>query len=313
MKYTGRVSAPNQRLVRLLLGLLSAAVALEVFCRLEIDALGAVAHRVRFKLALLHANEPLDFVAVGSSRLNDGLQPGALKWGRGFSAATPSSSLPTLEYVASQLGAQRRVLVEVSAPMGTDTPFETEVAALLVPGDPIGAWLSAHSALLQVRRAFALEHLPRALAMMTPQRFDGSEWFRSQWLKQWFHSSSPPDGVSDAAAWAVQPVAITEPTSLDEEGERVAQGYARVVTALRQRGATVILVSPPLAGHKQADECTARWRALRAEVARRTESPLLDWTCAAIDARRFIDGEHLGAPGRAQFSKVLGEALRALP
>ena len=58
-----------------ILGLLG---ALELLCRLEPEGLAAVAHRVRFKLALLHAKGEVDFVALGTSRSNDGLNPALL-------------------------------------------------------------------------------------------------------------------------------------------------------------------------------------------------------------------------------------------
>jgi len=43
------------------------------------------------------------------------------------------------------------------------------------------------------------------------------------------------------------------------------------------------------------------------------QTALLDFTCAEIDDRWFVDGQHLSASGRAKYSKVLGDALRALP
>src|SRR3954466_3956728 len=91
-------------------------LGLEVLCRVQPEGLAAVAHRVRFKLALLHAKGPVDFVTLGTSRSNDGINPSLLELGTGFSAATPSSSLPTLEFQAAQLGPQKLVFVEVSKP-----------------------------------------------------------------------------------------------------------------------------------------------------------------------------------------------------
>ena len=99
------------------LGLLS---ALEVLCRAQPEGLAAVAHRVRFKLALLHAKGPVDFVSLGSSRSNDGINPALLGLGHGFSAATPSTSLPTLEFQAAQLGPQKLVFVELSGPQALE-------------------------------------------------------------------------------------------------------------------------------------------------------------------------------------------------
>ncbi len=303
------------RLMQLMAVVLGLLAALEVLCRVQPEGLAAVAHRVRFKLALLHARSPVDFVALGSSRSNDGLNPALLGLGSGFSAATPSSSLPTLEFFAANLGPQRRVLVELSGPMSASTPMDADDAAApgAFDGDPLGAWLHAHSALLAVRRAFALENLPRVFAIVFASRFDGSEWFRSRQLTETFRPPVAPEGVHDAAAWAPAPVRETPPATLDAEGERVAEGFGRAVTALRAQGAVVTLVAPPLGAGWRETECTPELKAQRAEVARRVRAPFLDFTCAEVDERWFVDGQHLSSPGRAQYSKVLGEALRALP
>lgn len=156
------------RLLQLALVVLGLLCALEVLCRVVPEGLAAVAHRVRFKLALLHAKGPVDFVALGSSRSNDGLAPSLLGLGSGFSAATPSSSLPTLEFFAANLGPQRRVFVELSIPMSAATAMDVDAVAApgTYAGDPLGAWLMERSALLKVRRAFALENLPRVLGLV---------------------------------------------------------------------------------------------------------------------------------------------------
>ena len=88
-------------LVTLLLG--------EVLCRASPDLAGAMAHRARFRLALLHARDDAELVLMGTSRANDCLAPGQLaealsqKSGqpvRAVSLAVPSSSLPLLERLA---------------------------------------------------------------------------------------------------------------------------------------------------------------------------------------------------------------------
>jgi hypothetical protein len=308
------MSRGANRLVQFVAVVVGLLLALEVFCRVEPEGLAAVAHRVRFKLALLRAKGPVDFVALGSSRTNDGLEPARLGLGSGFSAATPSSSLPTLEFFATEIGAQRRVLVEVSVPMSAATPMDLEPAVVSnSDGDPIGALLQQHSALLKVRRAFALENLPRVLGLVFAGSLDGSEWFRSRQLVEMLRTPEPPPGVQDDAQWVPFPHDLSTPRTLDAEGERIAEGYLRAVTTLRSHGATVVLVAAPVSTGWREAECSEGWLAIRAEVARRTGAPLLDFTCAQVNDAWFVDGQHLSTPGRAKYSTVLGGVLRALP
>lgn len=304
------------RLLLLAATVLGLLCALEVLCRAQPEGLAAVAHRVRFKLALLRQKGPVDFVALGTSRSNDGLNPSLLELGTGFSAATPSSSLPTLEFQAAHVGPQKQVFVELSWPQSSPTAMDADSTPAVgsFAGDPLGEWLHQHSALLQVRRAFALENLPRVVGLLVARSLDGSEWFRSRHLIETFRPPSPPEGVADDAAWRPQPVdAAREPKVLDEDGARVLAGYERALASLRAQGARVVLVGPPVGSAARAEECTAERNLLRHAISQRTEAPLLDFTCAEVDDRWFVDGQHLSSPGRAKYSKALGDAARALP
>ena len=300
------MSAGARRFWCLVVSVLGLLAALELLARIEPDSLAAVAHRVRFKLALLHRKGAVDFVALGSSRTNDGLSPTSLGKGVGFSAATPSSSLPTLEFIASQLGPQKLVLVELSRPQWDAAPLELEADVDAdYSQDPLGRWLHEHSALLRVRRALALENWPRIAGLVNAKHLDGSEWFRSRQLIETFRPPEPPPGVHDDDAW--------KPMTPQEDGRapdaRVIDGYARVIDQLRKSGARVVLIAPPLASGKRAAECTSEGNSLRAAVAKRVEAPLIDFTCAPVDDRWFVDGQHLSSPGRARFTRALAEAL----
>ena len=310
------MSRGTSRLLLLAVTVLGLLCALEVLCRLQPEGLAAVAHRVRFKLALLHAKVPVDFVSLGTSRSNDGVNPALLELGTGFSAATPSSSLPTLEFQVAHLGPQKLVLVELSRPQSDAAAMDADSAAPgSLAGDPFGAWLHQHSALLQVRRAFALENLPRVLALLTANSLDGSEWFRSRQLVETFRPPLPPEGVADDDAWRPAPFIPSgvEGPTLNEDDARIAAGYERALATLKAQGTRVILVAPPLGSAARAEECAPDRTLLRQLIARRTATPLLDFTCAPVDDRWFVDGQHLSSPGRARYSKALGAAARALP
>lgn len=305
---------PSRRLLLLAATVLGLLCALEALCRAQPEGLAAVAHRVRFKLALLHAKGPVDFVALGTSRTNDGLNPALLELGSGFSAATPSSSLPTLEFQAVHLGPQKQVFVELSRPQSEPTAMDADSTPPVgsFAGDPLGEWLHRHSALLQVRRAFALENLPRVVGLLVAHSLDGSEWFRSRQLVETFRPPSPPEGVTDDAAWRPQPYEAP-PLDLTEDGARVLAGYERAIASLRAQGAHVVLVGLPVGSAWRVEECTAELNGLRHAISQRTGAPLLDFTCAPVDDRWFVDGQHLSSPGRAKYSKALGDAARALP
>lgn len=309
------MSGSARRLTQFLVVLAGVLLAFEGLCRAQAEGLAAIAHRVHFKLALLKQKGAVDFVTLGSSRSNDGIGPAQLGLGVGFSASTPSTSLASLEYFATHLGPQKRVLVEVSRPTFNPAPMDDVVVAPAgaFEGDPVGAWLSTHSELLRLRRAFALENLPRIFALLFASRFDGSEWFRSRQLLETFRDDAPPPDVHDDAAWVPFAHDLTQVTTLDDDGARVVAGYERLVAALRASGAQVVLMAPPLGAGWRSEECTPALNELRREVARRTQAPFIDFTCAEVSEAWFLEGQHLSSPGRAKYSKVLGEAVRALP
>lgn len=302
-----------RRLLQLASVVLGLLIGLEVLCRVERDGLGAVAHRVRFKLALLRNKGPVDFVVLGSSRSNDGLEPSLLNHGAGFLAATPSSSLATLQYFAENIGPQKLVLVELSSPQWDPAPLEFDAPPPTdFAGDPLGKWLHHHSELLKVRRAFALENLPRVGGLLVASRLDGSEWFRARFVSEGLLPAHPPENLTDQSAWtSIAPTG--DPSLLDADARRIIDGYVKIIEVIRRGGARVVLVSPPLAKLWRVDDCVPVKNAIRAAVKERVNAPLLDFTCADVDDRWFVDGQHLSAAGRAQFSKVLAEALNGLP
>src|SRR5689334_1471924 len=100
-------SPAARRLVLYANGLLALLVGAELVVRLNERAFAAAAHRARFKAELLARHGPVDFVAIGTSRLNDGVSPAevaraAPRAGRGFNASIPSSAVATTELLAGR-------------------------------------------------------------------------------------------------------------------------------------------------------------------------------------------------------------------
>ncbi len=299
-----------------LLGVIVAMLAVtEALARRAGGLVHAVAHRVNFKLALLERRGGADFVILGSSRGNDCVEPSPIG-PNGASIATPSSSLPTLEYLAQQSAATpglKLAFVELSRRQLQDGSADVESPGISVDEqtDPVGAFLARHSALLRGRRAFAVENWSRLPALVAPSLYDGSEFFHTRWFTEAFVSvgSAAPE---ELAALVPAQDAATEQTG--PEWERVSAGYRRVVDAFRSRGVKVVLYGPPLAARRRAEECDPASRAFRASVAAAAGAPFFDFACAEVPEAWLTDrDEHCGALGRHRFSTKLGEVARAVP
>ena len=174
--------------LKLVLSIVLALGAGEVAAR----ALGARflswGHRVAFKLELLKSKGPVDFVVLGSSRGNDCVEPGPIG-ANGFSLATPSSSLGTIEYLAKQSAALpglKFAWVELSRRQMAEAELDVEPQSPDVDGkeDPLGAWIGSNSAFIRGRRALAVDNWSRIPALIFPSRFDGSEFFHTKWLSE---------------------------------------------------------------------------------------------------------------------------------
>ena len=283
------------------------------------ELMGAVAHRVTFKLALLEARGGAQLVVLGSSRGNDCVTPAPIvkalgpPW-RGASVATPSSSLPTLEYIAARAAQTKGLelaLVELSRRQLAEGAVELEEKPAADAQDPVGALLGDRSALLRGRRAFAPENWSRLPALLFPSFYDGGEFFHSRWLAEAFVFPGAP---AASELEKLQPLSA-EPLEAPQgaEWERVSKGYRRVVDAFRARGVAVLLYGPPLSAQRRAQECDEASRRFRASVAQAAGAPFDDFACDEVDEAWLTDkDEHCGALGRERFSAVLGERAKRL-
>lgn len=275
------------------------------------DSLLAVAHRVNFKLALLEARGGAELVVLGSSRGNDCVAPGPIG-PNGASIATPSSSLPTLEYLAQKSAGTpglKVALVELSRRQLADGYEDVESPGVDVDQatDPVGAFLARHSALLRGRRAFAVENWSRLPALLAPGLYDGSEFFHTRWLGEAL-TSVPALKDGELAPLAAAHDAPSEQSG--PEWDRVSAAYRRVVDTFRARGVKVVLYGSPLAAKRRAEECDEASRRFRASVAAHADAPFFDFACAEVPEEWLTDGdEHCGAVGRDRFSTKLKEVM----
>lgn len=299
-----------------LLGLIVTMLAVgEALARRAGGLMRAVAHRVNFKLALLERRGGADFVILGSSRGNDCVEPGPIG-PNGASIATPSSSLPTLEYVAQQSAATpglKLAFVELSRRQLQDGAGDVESPGVIVDEktDPVGALLASRSALLRGRRAFAVENWSRLPALVAPSLYDGSEFFHTRWFTEAFVSVG---GASPEELAVLVPAQDAASEQSGPEWERVSAGYRRVVETFRSRGVKVVLYGPPLAARRRAEECDPASRAFRASVAASAGAAFFDFACAEVPEGWLTDrDEHCGALGRHRFSTRLAEVARAVP
>lgn len=236
--------------------------------------LSAMGNRFELKRRLLERRSRVHQVVAGTSRFNDGLDVAESD----FNASVPSSSLAALEQTAVVALARsdvKRLVLELSPSQlveQTDAPQTID-----------WPWF----ALTRQRRALRLEHFNRARALVNPDSFDGTEFFRSRWLTELRAEAERPMGTPEV-------VCPGPPSS-------VVSVYRRVAEAARAHQVEVMIVSPPVDSQLRPGECDAMRIAAR-EVADSARVPVFVFSCVAVDDAWFNDGLHLTAVGRAAFT-----------
>lgn len=286
----------------------------ECIARFGGGRVAAARHRVSFKLALLEAKGTAPAVVLGSSRGNDCVAPQRIAPGA-VSLTVPSTSLATLEHIAAraaQTPGLKLALVELSRRQAAD-----DVADIEAPGpqfdpeeDPVGAFVTRHSSLLQHRTVFAPENWTRVAGLLVPSAVDGSEYFRSRWFAEGLRPRAQP-APADLAVFIAGTDAAAPQSG--PEWERISSGYARVVGHFEERGVKVVLYATPTLGALREEECDDASRALRASVAAHAGVRLYDFTCSVTPQAWLTDTEgHCGTLGRVAFSEKLAQELSAL-
>jgi hypothetical protein len=215
---------------------------------------------------------------------------------KAFNASVPSSSLAVqARLFDSGLVHEglKRVVLEVSPEvMGGEAPATHESDELF--------------ALLRERRGLAVENWPRLIALPFASQFDGSEWFRSRWLQQWWIERRGIGALPELPG----PVRVAP--AKQERVEPAVEGWTKLAQRGRARNVTTVFVAPPADPDRQVEQCSEHFQAMLKELAFASESPVLDYGCLALPADFFISNAHLGARGRAWFTASLGKELDAL-
>lgn len=324
----GAGRSATQALLLFSVGLLGLVVGAEAAARASSGALEAAAHRVRFKAELLARQGPLRFVAIGTSRFNDGVAPpivgaafrragregragdaaeGDGPRARGFNASVPSSSIAAQVYLANR----------ALAHAGVDTLFlevsSHQVAALnddtLEPhpggaGEGLEARALLASAIVRSRRAFMVENLPRLWGLAFADGYDGSEFFRTRWLLASLGAPSSPPPIGPPRRFCPGDGA---PAGTDVGHREALEAWVALAERARAKGVTTYFVAPPIAPAHRGQECAEPWLGLWRALAARSGSVVLSWGCAEVPDALFSDRDHhLGWAGRAAFSDALG-------
>lgn len=289
---------PDSRRLALYAGCLAACLGLgEGAARSFPDAWAAMGDRVAFKAALFARQGPTPRLVVGTSRLNDAVRARAID---AFNASVPSSSWQTQGRLAkgalSHPGLKLLVL-EVSPEQLADE------APLSHPVEP------SPFHLVTWRRALAFENWPRGLALLAPRLFDGSEWFRDRWLTE---------GLKDLGLKAMPKVSFVgrplvrgaDSVSPPTRWTQVLLAYESLVQTASATAIDTVFVVPPSAGPARSATCGGDFGDFAQALAIRTGKRVLDYGCLAVPDEFFSDGStHLGALGRAWFTRSLGEEL----
>jgi hypothetical protein len=265
----------------------------ELLARAFEPQLAAAGDRVTFKAALFQRQGPTECLLIGTSRFNDGLRGRDLK---AFNASVPSSSLA----VQARLfdgglvhEGLKRVVLEVSPEV-----MWGDVRAERSDVEPF--------ALLRERRGLAVENWPRLFALPFASHFDGSEWFRSRWVHEWWVERSGIEPLPELPG----PVHVEH--AKQDLVEPAVDGWVKLAQRGRAWNIVTVFVAPPADPDRQVDQCNPRFQAMLKQLAWASESQVLDYGCLALPADFFISNAHLGARGRAWFTASLEKELSAL-
>ncbi len=310
-------ASAKARLLRFILGTLVLLAAAEGLSRLQHQAFAAAAHRARFKAELLKGQPAPAFAAIGTSRFNDSVSPRQMARAlaehggptlAGFNASVPSSSLQTQAFLAGvALERQVGTVFLEASPRQLDFLADESLQEAPAPAgfeEQVLSW----SELLHYRRALVAENLPRLAALFAPARFDGSEWFRTRSLAQWWSETDerptplpPPEVICPGT-----------PATGDPAYSAALEVWARLSQQAQANMARIYFVVPPVASANRAEECDEHWRAFWGALANRTHRPVISFACTGAPDELFHDRfNHMNWRGRAALSEALAVAWAA--
>jgi hypothetical protein len=285
-----------RRLVLYAAGVCGALAVAEGAFRVLEPEISASTNRLATKAALLEKQGRVEVLFFGTSRLWDAVAPrifvASFPGTRGFSLATTSAKLDTLEWMAARFAHRpglRLAVVEVSGPQLDAAPDPQPPPAGIEALAARSLKLIAHRAAL---RGESLERLP--VLLLFPRKMDGSEIRVADQLEALLERPAPNPRAIDARPAAVAP-SITGP------GSRALRMLA-VGRRMRDAGAQVVFVLPPiLPSGSPEDEVTP----VAACLAR--EFPVWDYRRVTLPKEAWRDSTHLNAAGRALFTRALAE------
>lgn len=287
------------KLLRYVAGTCATLALLEGAFRIFGREIAAAETRAGTKAALLDRHGPVEVLFFGTSRLWDAVSPRAFSavfpGARAFSLAASGAKLETLERLGSRFARRpglRLAFVELSGPQLEPEPPQAS------PPAGVEAFAARHLALVEHRAALRGESLERLQELFVfPARLDGSELHPRDFVDAWFGHPPRRAPEDDLRPVLVTPAAAAIPPA--------AARMLAVASALRQGGARVVFVIPPVRPCEPPED-------LSAAPALAVEFPVWSYQHVPLPPDRFRDCSHLNGEGRAAFSRALAqEALRA--
>ena len=331
------VSAPVQtrssaarRLGTFVLGLCLGVAALEGVVRRNDPLFFAASHRALTKAALFDRHPRVDFLFLGTSRIQDGVSPALisraleeirpeLKGVRGYNAAFTSSSVDALEVLTDRFVSRpelQLIVIELSEPQTWNPP--TPWTGSEPDRDTLEGRLASVARevrFIRHRSAFLSDNLARlpALLVFAPS-LGGWEVKGVDQAATWLGRQEPRAEGFEAGLW--KPAILRpggEPISLETAPSSIADRFAAVAARYRARGVAVVFASPPRGQDWSPAPERDSLKGLFAEVARRSGCEVWDFSSLPLPPRFFRNPSHLGNEGRAHFSQALArEAARHL-
>ncbi len=293
---------------------------LEIFVRSNENIFSNLTDRTRIKGAMFNHRDATNVLMIGSSRFRDGVSPNIIinkfnaKNGtqiNGFNAAISGTNLSRFEYMFNETINKEGInalIVEVSNPLLVEGPlgFGETTCDSTIEGN-LQCTATKNVKLADWRKSFQLQNIVYAGIILMADKFEGSEIFRKNLVRDYFSSDSVNLDAATCAQWNRSVISPQASKILNKPTSSFAQFYKTLQDSANSKNIDVVFVVPPLAKKRRDRECGNYDLNRYQQVANATNNKIYNYACLELDDEIFANESHLNKKGRLLFSNFLGD------
>lgn len=277
--------------------------------------------RARLKSAMFNFRDETEILFLGSSRSQDGISPKVIEqnlkgstietW-KGFNGSITGANIHRLKEIFDRTIEKeglKLVVIEISVPQLNEQEIYTSTStdSLDFEGQ-LHEVVADKMKLIEWRKAFRMDNLKNAPAILAADQLEGSEFFRANALKDFFSSDEFELSVTQQEAW--QPTKFAPIDSASSSASNVPKIINELTSKAQKLGVKTLLVIPPLVNKRYETEHTPEVIQLYQEIANATGKTIINFSDAKVSESLFRDKDsHLNKEGRFVYSTMLAQVI----